>query len=316
MATLSELIAKKTRRLTTVPDEYLSQVEKAQKKLLPEIIDLLRTLSLDSSGNIILNSSNLGLAANAKEFVQEILASSEYTTAIRNYAVEMGDQKNLSNEIFSKSFEGFKPKSIADDLFKLNQKNAVDLLANNIGGERFADVIRENIETAISNNAGIKETIKQLQTIVTGDEEVDGKLLQYNKQIAHDTFAIADRNYTSAVSEELEAEWFFYSGSEIETTRPFCAERHNQYYYYKEIELWGDGKKTPPLRLPDSSGAWAGQIPGTNSSTIYSYAGGYNCRHSIIPVSVRRVPEAKVREAISKYGFEPDAATSDYFGLE
>jgi len=305
MATLSELIAKKTRRLTTVPDEFLNQVEKAQKKLLPEIIDLLRSLSLDSSGNIILNSSNLGLASNAKEFVQEILASSEYTTAIRNYAVEMANQKNLSNEIFSKSFEGFKPKSIADDLFKLNQKNAVDLLANNIGGERFADVIRENIETAISNNAGIKETIKQLQTIVTGDEEVDGKLLQYNKQIAHDTFAIADRNYTSAVSEELDAEWFFYSGSEIETTRPFCAERHNEYFYYKEIESW-----------PQTAGDWAGRIPGTNSSTIYSYAGGYNCRHSIIPVSVRRVPKEKVTEAINKYGFEPDAATADYFGLE
>ena len=304
MATLSELIAKKTRRLTTVPDEFLNQVEKAQKKLLPEIIDLLRSLSLDSSGNIILNSSNLGLASNAKEFVQEILASSEYTTAIRNYAVEMANQKNLSNEIFSKSFEGFKPKSIANDLFKLNQKNAVDLLANNIGGERFADVIRENIETAISNNAGIKETIKQLQTIVTGDEEVDGKLLQYNKQIAHDTFAIADRNYTSAVSEELEAEWFFYSGSEIETTRPFCAARHNEYFYYKEIESW-----------PQTAGDWAGRIPGTNSSTIYSYAGGYNCRHSIIPVSVRRVPKEKVTEAISKYGFEPDQTTADYFNL-
>ena len=304
MATISELIAKKTRRLTTVPDEYLNAVEKAQKKLLPDIIDLLRTLELDSSGNIILNSSNLGLATNAKEFVQEILASSEYTNAIRDYAIEMGNQKSISNEIFNKSFDGFKPKSIADDLFKLNQRNAIDLLANNIGGERFADVIRENIETAISSNAGIKDTIRQLQTIVTGDDEVDGKLLQYNKQIAHDTFAISDRNYTSAVSKELEAEWFFYSGSEIETTRPFCSARHNQYFYYREIEQW-----------PEDAGDWAGRIPGTNSSTIYSYAGGYNCRHSIIPVSISRVPKAVILEAINKYGFEPSAVETDLLGL-
>jgi len=316
MATLSELIAEKTRRLTTVPDEYLTEVERAQKRLFPQIVEILRQLAVDSSGNIILNSSNLALAANVKELMQQILADSEYISAVRSYAAGMNEQVNVSNELFAKAFDGFKPAANAQALFRLTQANAVDLMVNAIGNQRFADVVRENIETAISSNAGFTETVRQLQTIVTGDEEVDGKLLQYNKQIAHDTFAIADRNYTSAVSEELEAEWFFYSGSEIETSRPFCSERHNKYYYYKEIELWGDGVKTPPLKLPDSSGSWDGQIPGTNSKTIYSYAGGYNCRHSIIPVSVRRVPEAKVREAISKYGFEPDAATSDYFGLD
>lgn len=305
MATLSELIAEKTRRLTTVPDIYLTEVERAQKRLFPQIVEILRQLAVDSSGNIILNSSNLALAANVKELVQQILADSEYISAVRSYAAGMNEQVNVSNELFAKAFDGFKPAANAQALFRLTQANAVDLMVNAIGNQRFADVVRENIETAISSNAGFTETVRQLQTIVTGDEEVDGKLLQYNKQIAHDTFAIADRNYTSAVSEELEAEWFFYSGSEIETTRPFCAARHNEYFYYKEIESW-----------PQTAGDWAGRIPGTNSSTIYSYAGGYNCRHSIIPVSVRRVPETKVREAISKYGFKPDAATSDYFGLE
>ena len=304
MATLSELIAEKTRRLTTVPDIYLTEVERAQKRLFPQIVEILRQLAVDASGNIILNSSNLALAANVKELVQQILADSEYISAVRTYAAGMSEQVSVSNQLFAQAFDGFTPAANAQALFRLTQANAVDLMVNAIGNQRFADVVRENIETAISSNAGFTETVRQLQTIVTGDEEVDGKLLQYNKQIAHDTFAIADRNYTSAVSEELEAEWFFYSGSEIETTRPFCRARHNEYFYYREIEQW-----------PATAGDWAGRIPGTNSSTIYSYAGGYNCRHSIIPVSVRRVPEAKVREAISKYGFEPDETTAEYFGL-
>jgi hypothetical protein len=305
MATLSELIAEKTRRLTTVPDIYLTEVERAQKKLFPQIVDILRQLAVDSSGIIILNSSNLALATNVKELVQQILADSEYISAVRTYAAGMTEQVNVSNELFAKAFDGFKPAANAQALFRLTQANAVDLMVNAIGNQRFADVVRENIETAISSNAGFTETVRQLQTIVTGDEEIDGKLLQYNKQIAHDTFAIADRNYTSAVSEELDAEWFFYSGSEIETTRPFCSARHNEYFYYLEIESW-----------PQTAGDWAGRIPGTNSSTIYSYAGGYNCRHSIIPVSVRRVPKQKVTEAISKYGFEPDSVTAEYFGLD
>jgi len=305
MATLSELIAEKTRRLTTVPDAYLTEVEKAQKRLFPQIVDILRQLQVDSAGNIILNASNLTLASDVKALVQDILSQSEYITAVREFAIQMSEQGKVSNELFAKAFDGFTPAPIAEALLKTTQRNAVDLMVNAIGNQRFADVVRENIETAISSNAGFTETVRQLQAIVTGDEEVDGKLLQYNKQIAHDTFAIADRNYTSAVSEELEAEWFFYSGSEIETTRPFCSSRHNQYFYYREIEQW-----------PEIAGDWAGRIPGTNSSTIYSYAGGYNCRHSIIPVSIRRVPPRKVLEAIEKYGFEPTQAESELLGLE
>lgn len=312
MATLSELIAEKTRRLTTVPDEYLTAVEIAQKKLFPQIVDILRQLTVDSAGNLVLNSTNLALASDVKQLVQQILSDSEYITAVQEYARQMGEQAKVSNDLFAKTFEGFSPLPVSQQLLRTTQRNAVDLLVNAIGNQRFADVVRENIETAISSNAGFTETVRQLQSIVTGDEETDGKLLQYNKQIAHDTFAIADRNYTSAVSEELEAEWFFYSGSEIETTRPFCAARHNKYFYYKEIEDWptadysGGGVR---------NGEWTGQIPGTNPSTIYSYAGGYNCRHSIIPVSIRRVPETVVREAIQKWGFEPTQTEADLLGL-
>ena len=303
MATLSELIAEKTRRLTTVPDAYLTSVGKVQRNIFPDIIDLLQQLKTDSAGNLILNSSNLSIAADLKPLIKDILIDSNYTSDIKSFLSELSEQAKISNKIFAKAFDGFQPKEITDALLKTSQRNAADLMANSIG-DRFADVVRENIETAISSNAGYKETLAQLQSIVTGDDEVDGKLLQYNKQIAHDTFAIADRNYTSAVSEELGAEWFFYSGSEIDTSREFCSKRHNQYFYYKEIEDW-----------PDTAGDWAGRIPGTNSSTIYSYAGGYNCRHSIIPVSIRRVPESKIREAISKYGFEPTEAEAELLGL-
>jgi hypothetical protein len=303
MATVSELILEKTRRLTTVPDAYLNSVGKVQKNIFPDIIDLLKQLKTDSSGNLILNSSNLSIAAELKPLIKNILIESDYISDVKSFISELSEQAKISNNIFAKAFDGFQPKEVTDTLLKTSQRNAADLMVNSLG-DRFADVVRENVETAISSNAGYKETLSQLQTIVTGDEEVDGKLLQYNKQIAHDTFAIADRNYTSAVSEELGAEWFFYSGSEIDTSREFCSKRHNQYFYYKEIEDW-----------PKTAGDWAGRIPGTNSSTIYSYAGGYNCRHSIIPVSIRRVPEKVVREAIQKWGFEPTQTEADLLGL-
>ncbi len=44
MASIGDLIADKVRRLTEVPDEFLSQVEKAQKELFPEVVELLMQL--------------------------------------------------------------------------------------------------------------------------------------------------------------------------------------------------------------------------------------------------------------------------------
>lgn len=302
MATVSELIAEKTKRLTTVPDEFLSAVEKSQKAIFPQIIDLLSQLERDAAGNFVLSNANLLITASIKEKLQQILSESEYIDAVGGFAKEFNVQAKISDALFAKSFDGFNPSTSVENLLKLNQRTSVDLLVNSIGNQRFADVVRETIETAVSNNSGFTDTVKALQTLVTGDDQTDGKLLQYSKQIAHDTFAIADRNYTSAASTQLDAEWFFYSGSEIETTRPFCVTRHNHYYYYKEIESWADMN-------------WAGKIPETNETTIYSYAGGYNCRHSIIPVSIRRVPKEVIIKAMDKYGFEPTNTEKDLLGL-
>jgi len=103
---------------------------------------------------------------------------------------------------------------------------------------------------------------------------------------------LSDRSYTSAVSEDLQAEWFLYAGNTIKTSREFCVERHNHYYYYKTIEDW-------------SHEDWSGKIPGTNEKTIFTTAGGFSCRHSIIPVSINIVPRKVILDAIENWGFRP-----------
>jgi len=291
MASLDELIKDKTLRLTRVPDEFLSAVDKATKELYPDVIELLSDLEIDSQGNILLNNTNLQLTAEVKEALKEILLQSDYVSAVKTFASEFNTQARITNQIFRKSFD-FVSEGLAEQLINISKRNTADILINTIGDEAFADAVSEQVELAVSNNASFKETIRAIRDVVTGNDEVDGKLQQYAKQIAHDQFAIADRSYTSAVAEELGAEWFKYSGDTIETTREFCMERHNKFYYYKEIEEWADEE-------------WQGKIDGTNEKTIYSTAGGYNCRHSIIPVSIFAVPKDVVRRNISNGNFEP-----------
>lgn len=294
MASIGDLIAEKVRRLTEVPDEFLSQVEKAQKELFPEVVELLMKLKVDADGNILFNNSNLELTAEIKEALNQILLGSDYTSAVKTFAKEFDKQATITNQIVRKGFE-FTDSKLQEQLVKISKKSTSEILLDNIGDQRFSSIIAQEVEVAVSNGASFKDTIKAIRGLVEGTDETDGKLLQYSKQIAHDQFAIADRSYTSAVADEIDAEWFFYSGDTIDTSREFCRERHNKYFFYKEIEEWADEN-------------WDGKITGTNEKTIFSTAGGYNCRHSIIPVSIFLVPKKDIQRNINNGNFTPSNA--------
>jgi len=150
--------------------------------------------------------------------------------------------------------------------------------------------------------------------MAVGNDQGDGKIMRYSKQIEHDSFAVADRSYASAAAEQVGATWFKWSGSVIKTTRPFCEERHNQFFCKKEIELWGEGKKTEGYKWPQS-GAWAGEFPGTNARTIFSLAGGINCRHSVMAVSIFAVPIASIKRAMELGYYEPTKFEMEELGL-
>jgi hypothetical protein len=138
--------------------------------------------------------------------------------------------------------------------------------------------------------------------------------MSYSRQVALDTFSIADASVVATYSNEYEFEWFQYVGGTMKTTRPFCLERDGNYYHRKEIEAWGDGKKTTGLALP-SAGEWGGRIDGTSASTIFSYRGGFGCRHLIMPVSVFSVSREVIVRNIEQGFYEPTETVREEFSL-
>jgi hypothetical protein len=54
---------------------------------------------------------------------------------------------------------------------------------------------------------------------------------------------------------------------------------------------------------------------GTNESTIFTYVGGYNCQHSLAPVSVFIVPIEQVRSSIEMGYFKPTASERELLEL-
>jgi len=292
----------KVRRLTTIPDEFLARIPKAESELYDAIIEIIAQMEV-RGGSFVINTANLEYAAQVGELLKEALLTTDYIDAVTEFAREFDTQVGINDDLFARTFPGFTTSEVGLQSVQIAKREAVDLLLNSAYDTGVIQPLRETLEQAVINGSGFRESLKSIREFIEGDPEKEGALLRYSKTYAHDQFAISDRAYTSIVSEEVDADWFFYSGDEIDTTRPFCAARDNQYFHYKEVESWGD------------LSPWAGQIPGTNPSTIYSYAGGYNCRHSILPVSVFSVPKDVIQRNIDSGNYQPSEKERELVGV-
>lgn len=297
MPSFEELIKEKSKRLESVPLALQTAFEKQQKAILDEIITLTNELDI-KGGQILINKNNLDLIAKIDADLKKVFLNDEYLASVKKFASEFDKQAVINNQLIKKGFGEVTETAVSDSYVTIAKRSAVTSLIGAPIDTEFIRPIQALLENAVINGASLKETIEGIRTFIEGDAKSNSKLSTYVKQITNDAFAISDRSYTSIVSDYLEAEWFYYAGGEVQATRCFCEERVGKYFHYKEIESWGDGKNLGNCNI--GGGRWAGQIEGTNSKTIYSYLGGWNCQHSLMPVSESIVPESDIERARSK----------------
>jgi len=101
---------------------------------------------------------------------------------------------------------------------------------------------------------------------------VNGQPVRYLTTYANDTLYQFSRAYTDEVTKGLDAQYFYYMGTSIKTTRDFCGSRVGKVFTKMQVKDWA--------KLD-----WKGKIQGTTAQSIFMYAGGYNCRHRILPIS-------------------------------
>lgn len=296
MPSFEELIKEKSKRLESIPLALQTSVEKQQKAILDEIIILLNELEV-KNGEILINKENLKIISLIDTDLKKVFLNDEYVRSVKEFAGEFESQAVLNGKLIKKGFGETLTNVASQSYVTIAKKGAIEALIGSPIDTEFIKPIQGLLENAVVNGASIKDTIQDIRDFVKGTNEKDSKILRYVKQISNDSFAISDRSYTSIVSDYLDAEWFYYAGGEIKTTRCFCAERVGNYFHYLEIESWGNGENLGDCNI--GNGQWAGEIQGTNSKTIYSYLGGYNCMHSLMPVSEAIVPESDIERAKS-----------------
>ena len=270
------IIDQKVNRLESVPLAFSERMVQIQRNKFTDIVALLDELDY-SVGNIVINNANLLRIEQIVEQAKDLLTTGEFETVVGELLNEFDVQAEITYNYFDKSFDGFEVPAIANDMLAQKKREAVvDLL--NSTDQYLTNPMRQSLSNAVTTGASRQDVIGVFRELILGDEETVGRLERATRQIVSDTFALNDRAVTNAVAEQLDFQWFFYVGGLLDTTRPFCKARNGKYFRKSEVESWGN------------MGDWAGKMAGTNEKTIFVTAGGYNCQHSILPVSESVVP--------------------------
>ena len=291
MASFDELVKQKIKLFEQTPERLATAAVKTQAEAWRTIRPLLDEMDVDANGNIEQTENNIRRIGTIADQLRIVLGGDDYRQAVKAFLDSIDKGVVLTNEIAQTFESAFEPTEAQKQLLRISKQNAINAFYGSGLDQRFTQPFLEQLTTNIAARAPLREAVVALEGIVIGTEANDGRLLANIKTTATTAQAVADRSYSAAINQELGVEWFEYLGGEIDTTRPFCANRENGIYHRGEIEAWGDGKNSGGLN-DIRNGTWAGRIDGTDSKSIFTFVGGWNCRHYLIPIPDRKVPES------------------------
>jgi hypothetical protein len=290
MASFEKLVSDKIKLFESVPAKLETAAIKTQAEAWRKIRPILAEMDVDAAGNIEQTENNVRRIGLINEELKKVLAGSEYKEAVKSFLDSIDKGVQLTDEIARTFEESFEPNQVQKQLLQISKQNAINAFYGSGLDARFTQPFLEQLTANVAARAPLREAVNALEGLVVGTEANDGRILANIKTTATTAQAVADRSYSAAVNEELDIQWYEYLGGEIDTTRPFCRNREDGIYHKKEIEAWGDGKNSAGIN-DIRDGTWAGRIDGTDSKSIFTFVGGWNCRHYLVPVPDNKVPD-------------------------
>jgi hypothetical protein len=248
---------------------------------------------LDTKGDrIAVTVKNLSILASIKSKLNRLILNPDYVSQIKEFAKSFNAVYDLQFEYWKSVERSYKPKPLLRDQAVTD---TVQSLTSQGISANVSDAIIGILRTNITAGGSYADLAEQLRQSLTNTPESKGLLDRYVKTVANDSIQQFNRQYTQIVSYDLGYEWYRYMNTDIETTRCFCDKMTDKnYFHISEVPeiLKGLGCDIyAKTKLP------YGMIDGTNADNFFIRAGGWNCRHSIQPVTERQVPR-DIREAV------------------
>lgn len=266
--------------ITGRAEENLTKaVTQTQKKLFEQMQTTLSKLELDAEGMILQTGSNRKILQKADRAFDKAMKNSGYYESLNQYTGAITALTDANSKYFDFILDTFTPDAhYLKSLQKSSVETIVNLLANDGLEVQLKQPLMNILNQNVNSGASLSDMLRQVREFIQGSPDAEGKLLRYSKQVSKDTLFQFSRSMQESISQNSGLNYYLYAGGLMDTSRPFCIARAGKYFHRKEIESW------PKLN-------WAGKRPGTTKSSIYVYLAGYQCTHSLIPVSEAVVPK-------------------------
>lgn len=265
--------------------KYTSRIIAVQNKLYNDLVTILKFVDLDEQGYIKQNSGNRAILRAAQDQFDKTIRSSTYQYALEQHLNIIPVIDSLNTEYFESISSAFKPNRV---FISSLQKQAIETVNSLILQDGLAAQVKlplnQILQQNINTGGSFTGMLNQVQTFIKGNDQIEGRLLSYSKTILHDTLFQYARSFQNSVTEDLGLVWYRYVGGIMDKSREFCIERNGGYFHQKEIESWADL-------------SWKGKNNLTTKSSIFIFAGGHRCEHSIIPVHELIVPKSDIDRA-------------------
>jgi hypothetical protein len=293
--TPDELARELTLLISGIEESFTVSIGRVQETLYRRLSSVLKNLEIDSEGYILQSGSNRTILREAENIFDEVIKSGPYQKAVSDSLSIVPQIDALNQSYFATVSDSFKLnraylKSLQQSVISdLNQYLLQDGLTASVKIP-LNQILRQNV----NSGGSFSGMLNQLRKFSTGQEN-EGKLLRYSRGILTDTLFNYARAYQESVTRDLNLDWYLYSGGATGKgkgsggSREFCLDRMGRYYHRKEIESW-------------ASLEWSGKNKDTTKSSIFIYAGGHNCKHSLIPVHLSIVPKED-QERAEQLGF-------------
>lgn len=279
MAAQQDIIEKIQKLQLAIQSRMDNALPKVFEKLSQQVIDLASELSLDPKDRAKTIKQLIKLK---QDIADTIINNPTYQAQVSEVLAGFNLLATYSNEFITESIGSFKPKTeLYKAILEANIATTKDALLGAGIRENFGTAIQEVLKDNISGVGTRTELNNTLRKFIEGTPEESPFLNRYIKQTTNDAVMTFNSEYIQTISDDLGVEYYLYAGTLIADSRPFCDARAGRYFTKEEVQKWADLKN------------WDGRMKGTNSTTIFTYRGGYNCRHQLWPVSQEQYEAAK-----------------------
>lgn len=276
--------------IETASGELVEGLEAVEHTALKRLIRDVLKFDTDGDGNIIPSRKNLKRLNEIIGRVNREFLKPRYSRQVDKF-IDSFDAIEGTNEQYFSNFARFKKKRQA---LKNLKRNSINQAARALSAEavdvELARPLRDVLTRAVTTGTSIDDLTAMLERILIGGPDRMSYYSRYAQQMTHDLLYTYGRSYHRAIAKDLDLKFYLYQGGLIRDSRPFCVERNGKVFHEEEIKRWGN--------IPE----WQGRNNLTTETSVFIYLGGYNCRHSLIPVDESYPPES-VRERAREAGY-------------